>query len=61
MRQMKQEPLPVYEVQELPVERRVQPGKFYVQKDGGLEEQERRKRVDAAQVARARRPKKPGR
>ena len=42
----KKEQLPVYEVQELPVERRVQPGKFYVQKNGELQEQERRKRVD---------------
>jgi hypothetical protein len=51
MRHTKQETLPVYEVQELPVERRVQPGKFYVQKDGELEEIERRKRVDVAEAA----------
>ena len=54
------EQLPVYEVQELPVERRVQPGKFYVQKDGELQEQERRKRVDVADGLPARKPT-PGR
>jgi hypothetical protein len=60
MPQMKKEQLPVYEVQELPVERRVQPGKFYVQKNGELQEQERRQRVDAAEAAPARKPT-PGR
>jgi hypothetical protein len=56
MPQMKKERLPVYEVQELPVERRVQPGKFYVQKNGELKEHERRKRVDAAAGTPARKP-----
>ena len=37
----------MYEVQELPIERRVQPGKFYVQKNGELLEHERRRHVDA--------------
>jgi hypothetical protein len=47
MPKTKKEQLPVYEVQELPVERRVQRGKFYVRKNGELEEHERRKRVEA--------------
>jgi hypothetical protein len=55
MPQPKQEELPVYEVQELPVERRVQPGRFYVQKNGELQEHERRRHVDAAPVT----PRKP--
>lgn len=55
MPQIKKQQLPVYEVQELPVERRVQPGKFYVRKDGELKEQERRKHVDVAP------PRKPDR
>jgi hypothetical protein len=55
MAQTKKVQLPVYEVQELPVERRVQPGKFYVQKNGELEEIERRKRVEKAQSS-ARKP-----
>jgi hypothetical protein len=46
----KKEQLPVYEVQELPVERRVQPGKFYVHKNGEMREHERRKRLEAAAV-----------
>jgi hypothetical protein len=60
MPQIKKQQLPVYEVQELPVERRVQPGKFYVQKNGELQEHERRKRVDAADGAPKRKPT-PGR
>lgn len=52
----KKEQLPVYEVQELPVERRVQPGKFYVRKNGELKEHERRKRVDTAERTPARKP-----
>jgi hypothetical protein len=51
----KDEGLPVYEVQELPVERRVQPGRFYVQKNGELREHERRRHADAAPVT----PRKP--
>lgn len=54
MPQPKKDELPVYEVQELPVERRVQPGKFYVKKNGELQEHERRKHVDATP------PRKPG-
>jgi hypothetical protein len=50
MPQTKKEQLPLYEVQELPVERRVQPGKFYVHKDGELQEIERRKRVDGPEA-----------
>ncbi len=46
MPQPKKDELPVYEVQELPVERRVQPGKFYVKKNGELREHERRRHVD---------------
>jgi len=46
MPKTKEEPLPVYEVQELPVERRVQPGKFYVHRNGELKEHERRTGVD---------------
>ena len=54
MPQPKKEQLPVYEVQELPVERRVQPGKFYVKADGEVREHERRKHVEPAP------PRKPG-
>ena len=51
----KDDGLPVYEVQELPVERRVQPGKFYVNKNGEVREHERRRHVEPAP------PRKPGR
>jgi len=56
MPQTKKEQLPVYEVQELPVERRVLPGKFYVQKDGELKEHERRKRVEGVEGLPKRKP-----
>jgi hypothetical protein len=56
MPQRKKEQLPLYEVQELPVERRVLTGKFYVHKNGELKEHERRKRVDAAEGTPARKP-----
>jgi hypothetical protein len=55
MPQTKDEQLPVYEVQELPVERRVQPGKFYVQANGELKEHERRKGTDVVEKP----PRKP--
>jgi hypothetical protein len=60
MPQPKKTQLPVYEVQELTVERRVQPGKFYVQKNGKLHEHERRKDRDVALVVPPRKPT-PGR
>lgn len=57
MPQTKGEQLPVYEVQELPVERRVQPGKFYVQANGELKEQERRKGTDVVEGLSPRKPR----
>jgi hypothetical protein len=57
MPQAKDKPLPVYEVQELPVERRVQPGKFYVQANGELKEHERRKGEDVVEALPPRRPR----
>ena len=54
----KKRPLPVYEVEELQVERRVQRGRFYVKKDGEVHEHERRQHVEAVQLATARKPAK---
>jgi hypothetical protein len=53
------EKLPVYEVEELEVERRMLPGKFYAKKDGALYEHERRKHVEGVELPPARKRSKP--
>ena len=54
MSDTRREELPVYEVEELHVERRVNPGKFYVEKDGRKHEHERRSHADGVELMPAR-------